>query len=90
MSTQEKTKANAKRIKSDKQDKSEITQLQQDIEQLETERLELLQQLRLGVSSNVRKPIQLRRQIARLMTQRRQLELTAAIEGQSTIEDEGK
>ena len=48
-------------------------QLRQRIKDLRAERLEVLQQLRLGASTNVRQPSLIRRQIAALMTRLAQL-----------------
>ena len=51
-----------------------MKKLRQAIDTLKSERLEVLQQLRMGTNPNVRKPTLIRRQIARTLTQLRQLE----------------
>ena len=47
----------------------------QELDSLKKERLETLQQLRLGASLDVRKPTRIRRQIARILSQSHQLKL---------------
>ena len=67
-----------KRTKTPTKPLTEIDKLHQTLEALQLERLESLRQLRLGAASDVRKPTRLRRQIARELTQLRQLELAQA------------
>ena len=56
----------------------QMKKLRQAIDTLKSERLEVLQQLRMGTNPNVRKPTLIRRQIARTLTQLRQLETVRA------------
>ena len=79
------------KTKQAKTESMDSKQLQQKIEALQAERLEVLQQLRLGASTNVRKPSLIRRQIASLLTRLRQLEQEPVIvkvaAGNSSKED---
>ena len=54
----------------------QVDKLHQELDGLKKERLEVLGQLRLGASLDVRKPTRIRRQIARALSRLRQLELT--------------
>ena len=57
--------------------KERLAKLRRELDGLKKERLESLQQLRLGASTDVRKPTRLRRRIAALLGGLRQLELEA-------------
>ena len=58
-----------------KASKQQIDKLRRELDGLRKERLEVLGQLRLGASLDVRKPTRIRRQIARALGRLRRLEL---------------
>ena len=78
-----------KKAASKKEADNPIKTLRQEIEALKNERLEVLQQLRMGTNPNVRKPTLIRRQIARALTRLRQLETAAQDSKLSTATKEG-
>ena len=58
-----------------KQPEEQVAELRRSVETLRLERLDCLRQLRLGATTDVRKPTRLRRQIAAELTRLRSLEL---------------
>ncbi len=66
-----------------------IKTLRQEVDALKSERLEVLQQLRMGTNPNVRKPTLIRRQIAQALTRLRQLETASQDSKLSAATKEG-
>lgn len=82
-----KQKADSKTLQDTQSQGDEVAKLTKQIEKLEKEYLEQLQQLRLGANANIRKPHQLRREIARLKTRISMLNLTQVQEVSADTED---
>ena len=66
-----------------------IETLRQEIDALKNQRLEVLQQLRMGTNPDVRKPTLIRRQIARALTRLRRLETASQDSKLSAASKEG-
>ena len=85
-----KQKEDSKTLQDTQSQGDDMAKLTKQIEKLEQDYLEQLQQLRLGANANIRKPRQLRYEVARLKTRISMLNLTQVQEVSADTEDKNE